>query len=320
MNTVYKELVVISGKGGTGKTTIAGSLAVCGPQKVIADCDVDAADLHLLLQPDKQHTTSFTSGALAFVDPQRCTSCGLCVTKCRFSAMTLTDDQAVVRRELCEGCGLCAYICKEQAITMSERRCGEWYQSKTAHGSMIHATLGIGEENSGKLVTTVRQASAALAAAQLKELPLSEGNMTNQYVILTDGPPGIGCPVIASLTNAHMALLVIEPCLPALHDAKRVLELTRHFHIPVAVLINKADINTTITSEIRKWSRTEQIPILAELAWTTDCNAAQLNGQTLVEYRPETWQPYFQKMWEQILDMLNTSETEKKDAFLTKTA
>jgi MinD superfamily P-loop ATPase len=281
-----RELLVISGKGGTGKTTITAALAASGPAKVIADCDVDAADLHLIARPHQTVTTPFYSGQRAVFDKSQCIECGMCQEKCRFNAIA---DGIRLRPELCEGCGLCAFICPAGAIHMEERLCGEWYCSDSRFGPMVHAALGIGEENSGKLVTTVRTESGKMAQEHGVE------------VILTDGPPGIGCPVIASLTNTDLALLVTEPTRSALHDLKRIAGLTRHFRVPAAVALNKADIHSGLADEVRAWCRTENIPLLAEFGWSDDCTKAQLHGQSLVEYRPETWRPVFEDLWQKLL-------------------
>ncbi len=280
------ELLVISGKGGTGKTSITAALASTGPCKVLADCDVDAADLHLVAAPTQSETTPFHSGQRAVIVPELCIQCGRCREKCRFNAVDATFH---LRSELCEGCGVCAFVCPTQAIQMTERLCGHWYRSQTRFGPMIHAALGIGEENSGKLVTTVRKESGVTARAQGIE------------VILTDGPPGIGCPVIASLTNTSMALLVTEPTLSALHDLERIVKLTRHFRVPVAAVLNKADIHPALADEVRAWCAAEAVPVLAEFHWTADFTQAQVRGCSVVEYRPDSWQSQFEALWEAVL-------------------
>lgn len=290
------ELVVISGKGGTGKTTITASLASTGPKKVVADCDVDAADLHMLLAPQHTQKTDFYSGFIAEISPEQCINCGLCAQKCRFDAIAMKKTGAVVRREHCEGCGLCEIVCPADAVSMQERRCGEWYVSRTQVGTMVHAALGIGEENSGKLVTTVRKASSDVA----REVGVE--------TVLTDGPPGIGCPVIASLTNASMALLVTEPALPAMHDLQRVVELTKHFRVPAAVLINKADVNSVIAGQLKAWCAETGIPVVAEVNWHSDISKAQLAGKSLVDFNPTEWRTFFEDVWTRLSEVAKCYE------------
>ncbi len=266
-----KEIVVISGKGGTGKTTVTAALAGLGPEKVIADCDVDAADMHLIMNPDVQATHDFYSGELAEIDPEVCTECGECREKCRFGA--ISEDFQVLA-EHCEGCALCYHVCPVQAVRMNERLCGQWYESTTRFGPLVHASLGIGEENSGKLVTTVRKASHAAAEDKGHEL------------VLVDGSPGIGCPVIASLTNADLALLVGEPTVSAVGDLHRVSELTSHFGIKTLALINKVDINPGLVQELKNFCATNRIEIVGELPYAPTFTQAQLKRQTICEFDP----------------------------------
>lgn len=285
-----REIVVLSGKGGTGKTSITAALASCGPLKVLADCDVDAADLHLILEPNVIQIHDFVSGEAPSVNPSLCTACGLCVEKCRFDAMTTDGEgRAVVKHEVCEGCGLCAYVCPTSAISMRPQKCGVWYDSETRYGPMIHAVLDIGAENSGKLVTTVRQRSSRVA----------EHRGIN--VILTDGPPGIGCPVIASLTNADLALIVTEPTRSAEHDLGRIADLAAHFDIPAAVLVNKEDVNPELAQSIAATCRERKLIFLGAVPYSQDFNAAQLAGQSVVEYAPDTYTPFFEHMWKRLL-------------------
>ncbi|MDD4649768.1 MAG: ATP-binding protein [Desulfoplanes sp.] len=281
-----KEIVVISGKGGTGKTSVVSALAGCGPQKVLADCDVDAADLHLILQPTIQDTHEFWSGELAYIDPAACIQCGLCQENCHFHAIS---DDFVVLNEHCEGCGVCEHVCPEGAAVMRPRMCGEWYRSDTRHGGMIHAELGIGEENSGKLVSTVRKEAHDLAVAQGVD------------TVLVDGSPGIGCPVIASLTNAGLAVIVAEPTISAIHDMERVHQLTKHFKIPTMVLINKADINPDLVKEMKKYCQTNTIPLLGTLPYDSRFTQAQVRGESIVEFDPEGIGKLFPPMWDIML-------------------
>jgi MinD superfamily P-loop ATPase len=213
-----KELVVLSGKGGTGKTSIVGALAALAPAKVLCDADVDAADLHLILNPQVQEKHDFVAGHKAAIDPEQCIQCGECLNWCRFGAIS---DSLVINPLLCEGCGVCYYLCPVQAVQFPDNHCGEWYLSTTRFGPMVHARLGIAEENSGKLVTLVRNEARRLAEEQ------------GRSYILTDGPPGIGCPAISSLGGATAVLLVAEPTVSGHHDLERVAALADHFSVPV---------------------------------------------------------------------------------------
>lgn len=277
-----KEIVVISGKGGTGKTSVVSALAGLGPPKVLADCDVDAADLHLILEPEVEKRHEFWSGELAWIDPELCTQCGECISNCRFEAISADFE---VIKEHCEGCALCSHVCPVEAISMQPRLCGEWYESKTRFGPMIHASLGIGEENSGKLVTQVRKASQEKAKEKGFEM------------VLVDGSPGIGCPVIASLTNANLVLLVAEPTVSAVGDLRRVYELTRHFDLQALALINKMDINPELVEEIRTFCQENSVPILGSLPYDLRVTKAQINCQSIVEYDPQGLGKKMQDIW-----------------------
>ncbi|PIE69506.1 MAG: (4Fe-4S)-binding protein [Deltaproteobacteria bacterium] len=287
-----KEIVVISGKGGTGKTSTVAALASCGPDKVLADCDVDAADLHLILDPDIQATHEFWNGNLGSIDQDICISCGTCLEHCQFEAIS-HDFQ--VMQEHCEGCGVCAYVCPQEAVRMVPRLCGEWYQSTTRHGSMIHAELGIGEENSGKLVSLVRTKAHDKAV----ELGIA--------TVLVDGSPGIGCPVIASLTNAGLAVIVVEPTISAIHDMERVHQLTSHFRIPAMVLVNKADINPQLVEKMKAYCQAREIPLLGTLPYDAAFTKAQIQGKSIVEYDPHGLGKLFPPMWETILAHAQTT-------------
>ena len=267
-----KEIVIISGKGGTGKTSVTAALAALGNNQVLADCDVDAADMHLVLAPKVAHTETFVAGERAAVDPDACTHCGLCADNCRYAA--ISEDHQVIG-ENCEGCGVCAFVCPTGAAAMYPRACGEWHVSSTRFGTMVHAHLGIAEENSGKLVVTVRKKARELAEDQGAEL------------ILTDGPPGIGCPVIASLGGADLALVVAEPTASALHDLQRVRGLAKHFDIPMMVVINKSGINEEVAGAIRDFCAAEDVGIAGELPYDEAFTKAQIQGRTVVEYDPD---------------------------------
>jgi MinD superfamily P-loop ATPase len=223
-----KEIVIISGKGGTGKTTLCASFASLARDAVIADCDVDAADLHLLLAPRVLQEADFVGGRTPVIDSELCAECGDCQAWCRFDAIELDIDAGYIIDPLaCEHCALCAYVCPEEAISMQSSVSGRWFISETAQGKLVHARLAPGEDNSGKLVTLVRREARRLAEE------------TGARWILNDGPPGVGCPVTAAITGVDLALIVTEPTLSGIHDMQRVEALCRHFQIPALVCINK---------------------------------------------------------------------------------
>jgi MinD superfamily P-loop ATPase len=280
-----KQIVVISGKGGTGKTVITGAFAALAKNKVMADCDVDAADLHLLLAPDIKERHDFRSGLSAFIDKTKCTQCGKCRDICRFDAIT---DDFVVDPVACEGCAFCSYICPVDAIKMEENLAGEWYISDTRFGPMVHAKLGIAEENSGKLVSLVRK--------QAKEL--AEKN--NCDWVIVDGAPGVGCPVIASLSGIDCAVVVTEPTLSGLHDALRVIEVTKHFNVPSKLVINKYDLNTDMSDKIEKHCRENGIELIGRVRFDKSVVKAMVEGKTIMEYENSSVKDEIQEIWGKI--------------------
>jgi len=263
-----KEIVVLSGKGGTGKTSIVGSLAVLAKREVLADCDVDAADLHLLLSPSVKQESEFWSGQVARIDEDRCTECGLCQDLCRFDAIKDFRVDPVA----CEGCGFCSHICPVEAITMEENMSGHWFISDTKYGPLVHARLGIAQENSGKLVAVVRQQARQIAEEHKLDY------------IISDGPPGIGCPVISSLSGASLALLVTEPTLSGMHDLERVLGVCRHFGVPAMVCINKYDLNEDNTRQIETYCSTQGVELASKIPFDNVVTEALVRGVPVVEY------------------------------------
>ena len=271
-----KELVILSGKGGTGKTSITASFARLAERPVIADCDVDAADLHLVIPPSIRERHVFMSGHQAVVMEEVCCNCGVGLPECRFGAIMEPAPEAGhdtywIDPTACEGCGVCLETCPMDVIEFPERRCGEWMISDTACGPMVHARLGVAAENSGKLVTTVRQQARRIAEE------------AGHPLILVDGPPGIGCPVIASITGATDVLLVTEPTLSGAHDLERVLALTRHFGIPAAVCVNKWDINPEMTERIEAQARASGARVVGRVRYDPSVTRAQIQERAVVD-------------------------------------
>ena len=268
-----KELIIISGKGGTGKTSLIAAFASLAENKVLCDADVDAADLHLIMNPDISMRADFKSGHTADINKNQCTECGLCLDLCKFDAIS---SDFVVNPVDCEGCGVCVYFCPEKAIDFPENTCGQWFYSETRFGPMVHARLGIAEENSGKLVTLVRQESKRLA------------DQKNLNLILTDGPPGVGCPVIASIGGASAVCIVTEPTLSGIHDMERVVQLASHFKVPAMVCVNKFDLNPDLTRDIENFARDEGLSCLGRIPFDPIFTEAMVKGQTIIEYNSES--------------------------------
>ncbi len=284
-----QEVVVLSGKGGTGKTSIVGSFAALAKNKALVDCDVDAADLHLLLRPTIREENEFWSGQVAVIDGEKCTQCGLCQELCRFKAI----KDLKVDRTSCEGCGLCFRICPSEAIAMKANMAGHWFISDTRYGSLVHARLGIAQENSGKLVASVRQ--------QARQMAEKKGV---DYII-SDGPPGIGCPVISSLSGANLALLVTEPTLSGIHDLERVLGVCQHFGVPSLVCINKYDINENNTLQIEQYCLGQGIEVAAKIPFDSIVTRAMVEGLPVVEYASNGVSQQIGALWQLVLKSLN---------------
>ncbi|HBH28912.1 MAG: ATP-binding protein [Desulfofustis sp. PB-SRB1] len=289
-----KELVVLSGKGGTGKTTLTAAFSTLAGPHIMVDSDVDAADLHLLLHPRVEKTEPFFGGNRALIREADCTQCGTCRQLCQFDAIT---DEFVIDEVACEGCGVCVAFCPEKAIDFPVQQCGEWYVSATDHCPMVHARLGIGEENSGKLVSLIRARARELAEQRC--LPL----------ILTDGPPGIGCPVIAALTGASAVLVVCEPTVSGLHDLNRVSQLAAHFKMPVLICINKYDLNPTITNEIRRSAIERGENLVGMIPFDPAFTRAMVQGQTIFSYHAPELQQTIRDIWREIMQSDALSDT-----------
>ena len=283
-----KEIVVLSGKGGTGKTTIAGSFAALAKNKVMVDCDVDAADLHLLLQPTVKESKEFWSGQTAVIDEGKCNRCGLCQDVCRYGAI----EDFKIDHISCEGCAFCFHVCPEEAITMHENLSGEWFLSETRYGPLVHAKLGIAQENSGKLVAVVRQNARLIAEKQ------------GLSYILSDGPPGIGCPVISSLSGVSLALIVTEPTLSGIHDLDRIAGVCRHFGIPALVCINKYDINEENTRQIERHCQELGIEVVSRIGFDNVVTEALVCGLPVVEYTQSSVSHQIETLWQSLSNAL----------------
>lgn len=270
---MIREIVIVSGKGGTGKTSLTAAFAALAKNSILCDADVDAADLHLLMQPEVKEQTDFMGGSKAVIDPDLCTGCGTCRTLCRFDAIS---DRYEVDPIRCEGCGVCVDFCPEQAIGFPVQRCGEWYVSATRFGPMVHARLGIAEENSGRLVSLIRTETKKRAEERGLDL------------ILTDGPPGIGCPVIAAIGGATALVIVVEPTVSGIHDMERVVDLAAHFRVPGMVIVNKFDLNVGMTEAIEQLAEKRNILVLGRVPFDPVFTRSMVQGQTLFEYGEET--------------------------------
>ncbi len=285
-----KEIVVISGKGGTGKTSLTASFAkLAGENAVVADCDVDAADMHLLLEPDFAQSEDFYSGYIAKINQDECIQCGRCAYVCRFDAIPVVRGKYIVDPIACEGCGYCARVCPTDAIDMNDAYSGKLFVSETKNGNpMVHARLGIGSDNSGKLVTKVKN--------EAKEIAKKE----NKDFIIVDGSPGIGCPVVSSLSGADFVVLVTEPTVSGLHDLKRVYELLKSFNLKAGCIINKSDLNNEITIKIKTFLKEENIIHLADLPYDENFTKAMTNGKTIVEYDNGKLRNIITEVWQNI--------------------
>lgn len=291
-----KEIVVISGKGGTGKTSIVASFAALAGRKILADCDVDAADLHLVLNPRIERREVFSGGRKAHIWEDECTACDRCIEACRFDAIQYPGNGADTPRVsplFCEGCGVCVRVCPVRAISLDPAVGGEWYVSSTRRGPMVHARLGIAEGNSGKLVTQIRREAREIA-----------GREGLDYIIV-DGSPGIGCPVIASITGADLVLVITEPTLSGRHDLLRVAQLTAHFHIPTIVCVNKWDLNPEITEQIEGEAQEHGVETAGRIRYDSAITEAQIQKTSVVEYTAGGVSGDIRLLWEHVVNAVS---------------
>lgn len=297
------ELVVISGKGGTGKTSLTAAFAALAPNAVLADCDVDAADLHLILKPDVRETHDFSGGKLAYIRSEKCIGCGECERVCRFEAVSLSGPgneivakTCAIDSVACEGCGVCVQFCPVSAIDFEDAINGQWFISDTRFGPMVHARLGTAEENSGKLVSLIRKQARQIATDRDREL------------LIVDGSPGIGCPVIASITGADLVLVVTEPTLSGRHDLERVAQLTAHFGIATAVCINKWDINPEVAADIEASVSEKGLLFAGKIDYDPAVTRAQVAEQTITEYTQDGPAKQVAAIWETITEALKETK------------
>jgi MinD superfamily P-loop ATPase len=284
-----KELVVISGKGGTGKTSVVACFAALASRPVLADCDVDAADLHLILTPEIRKEEEFSGGKTARVLTPKCNGCGTCLELCRFDAIRQRPEGICeVDPVACEGCGVCAWFCPQQAIEFKPAVNGRWFVSDTRFGPMVHARLGVAEENSGKLVTLVRNQARGLA---------EEGD---HPLLIADGAPGIGCPVIASIAGADLVLVVTEPTVAGVHDLERVADLTKHFGIRTAVCVNKSDLNFEVARRIGRRAAERGLELVGTVRYDRAVTAAQVEGKSVVEHGSGPAAADVRRLWESV--------------------
>lgn len=284
-----RQLTVVSGKGGTGKTTVVAAFAALADNAVMADCDVDAPDLHLILDPTIREEMEFTGLKLAHIDPGKCTECGLCYEHCRFKA--IEEDYSIIEQR-CEGCGVCAFVCPEEAIELGDRVSGVAYISETRFGTMSHAKLKAGEEASGKLVALVRNNARALAVKEGKDL------------ILIDGPPGIGCPLISSLAGTDLALVIAEPTVSGVHDLGRIIEVTKHFGVRASVCINKFDLSDDKTSEIETFCKNNGVPLVGRIRYDNVTTEAMIEKKSVIEYSDSEISKEIRSVWTRVLEVL----------------
>lgn len=282
------EILIISGKGGTGKTSLTAAFAHLSRNKVLCDLDVDAPDLHLVLSPEASPEIPFVAGFEAKIESDKCQACGVCSEMCRFNAVRNQDDVFAIDPLRCEGCGVCVHFCPHDAIAFTPKECGYWRISETRFGTLVHAQLYPGEENSGKLVSQLRQEARKLAESKGAEF------------LISDGPPGIGCPVISALSGIDLVIIVTEPTPSGIHDLYRVVELCEHFKNPAAVIINKSDLNPEVAEEIQTYCQTKGIALLAQIPHGEEFVHAMVKGLAVTEYSKTGAAKQLDYAWEKI--------------------
>ena len=286
---MVNEIAIVSGKGGTGKTTICTAFAMFAEDTILADCDVDAPDLHIILQPILKSSSKFVGSQVAVIDSNKCTECGLCEQACRFHAIT----DSVVDPIACEGCAVCTHVCPENAVQMINRQSGTLYESETRFGNMVHAKLAPGEGNSGKLVTEVRKLGERIA------------NDHGISTMLIDGSPGIGCPVIATVTGIRLGVIVTEPTMSGIHDMKRVLDLLKRFQVKATVIINKFDLNLENTKSIEQYCKENDIEVLGKIRFDSIMTQSMVAAKSLPEFAPKhEISLLLQKIWSRITELV----------------
>ncbi len=288
------EILIISGKGGTGKTSLTAAFAHLAKNHVICDLDVDAPDMHLILKPENSQSHDFISGHEAVIVEEKCESCGTCLDMCRYDAVKNEGDRYFIDPLKCEGCKVCVEFCPAEAIDFPDRFCGRWFISDTRFGPMIHAQLFPGEENSGLLVSLLRKKAKEMAEEKGLEL------------ILSDGTPGIGCPVIASLSGVSLAVIVTEPTPSGRHDLERVAELCGHFKIPAGIIINKSDLNEKEAAAIEKFAADKGLVIFGKLPHDPTITKAMINQQTITEYADNEFTRELEGIWKKILQSVTS--------------
>lgn len=298
------EIVILSGKGGTGKTSLSAAFATLNSHTIVADCDVDAANLYLILNPVKYFEKNFTTGQKAVIEYTTCTNCGLCIDYCRFDSISFKGEKVTISEISCDGCKLCSRICPSQSIQMIPSDKSRWYKGIYRNGKMVHARLAPWEENSGKLVNVVRENSRKMAQE------------TGWETIIIDGPPGTGCPVISSVTGTNKAIIVTEPTNSGFHDMKRVLEITANFKVKSYVVINKYDLNEHISNKIESWCVENDKPVIGKIAFDVEIVTAMINCQSITEWKPQSeTSKEIIRIWKQVINDEKSVEVNKSIDF-----